>query len=91
MSEELFNILANPERFGRVFWNCDCCLTSIVRLERHVVDVEKRVKEVETMATNTVGELKKVDEVVAQLRKEFDLERERTRGKQISMVPVLAV
>ena len=82
MSEELFNILANPERFGGVCWNCDCCLVSIARLERHVVDVEKRVKEVETMATNTAGELKKVDEVVAQLRKEFDLERERTRAEE---------
>ena len=34
------------------------------------------------MATNTAGELKKVDEVVAQLRKEFDLEREREPGQR---------
>ena len=81
MSEELFKILAEPERFGGVCWNCDSCLASIARLERKVVDVEKRVKEVETLATKTAGDLKKVDDEVAILRRELETEKAKSRAE----------
>ena len=81
MSDELFNILAEPERFGGVCWNCDSCLASIARLERKVVDVEKRVKEVENLATKTAGDLKKVDDEVAVLRRELEAEKAKSRAE----------
>ena len=81
MSEELFKILAEPERFGGVCWNCDSCLASIARLERKVVDVEKRVKEVETLATKTAGDLTKVDDEVAILRRELETEKAKSRAE----------
>ena len=31
ISEELFNILVDPEKYGGVCWNCDSCLASSAR------------------------------------------------------------
>ena len=79
ISDELFNILANPEAYGGVCWNCDSCLASSARLERTVVAFEARVKEVENVTARTASELKRVDANVAQLRRELEEEKAKNR------------
>ena len=79
ISDELFKILADSENYGGVCWNCTSCLASTARLERHVIALESRVKEVETVMIKTTSEIKRVDDSVAQLRREFEAEREKTK------------
>jgi hypothetical protein len=79
ISDELFNILADPEAYGGVCWNCNSCLASSARLERTVVAFENRVKEVENVVAKTVTELKRVDGDVVQLRRELEAEKAKNR------------
>ena len=76
ISDELFTFLVKGEG---VCWNCNSCLASSARLERTVIAFEARLKETETVSTKTVNELKRVDGDLAQLRKEFEAEKEKTR------------
>ena len=76
ISDELFNFLREGEG---VCWNCNSCLASSARLERTVIAFEARLKETETVSAKTIGELKRVDDGLAQLRKEFEAEKEKTR------------
>jgi hypothetical protein len=48
ITKELFNILANPAKFGaNVSWNCDSCQASAVRLDARMNALENRFQEVE--------------------------------------------
>ena len=76
ISDELFTFLVEGEG---VCWNCNSCLASSARLERTVIAFEARLKETETVAAKTVGELKRVDDGLAQLRREFEAEKIKTR------------
>ena len=76
ISDELFSFLVEGEG---VCWNCNSCLASSARLERTVIAFEARLKEQETATTKTVGEIKRVDEGLAQLRREFEAEKAKTR------------
>ena len=76
ISDELFKFLVEGEG---VCWNCNSCLASSARLERTVVAFEARLKEAETANTKTIGEIKRVDEGLAQLRREFEAEKNRNR------------
>ena len=76
ISDELFTFLVEGEG---VCWNCNSCLASSARLERTVIAFEARLKETETVTAKTVGELKRVDDGLAQLRREFEAEKVRTR------------
>ena len=44
-----------------------------------MIAFEARLKETETVSAKTIGELKRVDDGLAQLRKEFEEEKEKTR------------
>ena len=57
-------------------------LASSAKLERTVIAFEARLKEAETVSTKTVNELKRVDGDLAQLRKEFEAEKEKTRKQR---------
>ena len=72
ISDEVFRILADPDSFGGVCWNCDSCLASSARLERTVVALETRVKAAETVSTQAINEIKRVDSDIALLRKEME-------------------
>ena len=78
ISDELFRILADPESFGGVCWNCDSCLASSARLERTVIALETRVNAAETVSNQAISEIKRVDSDIALLRKELDEVRNRT-------------
>ena len=79
ISDELFKILVEPDRYGGVCWNCDCCMASAVRLEATVRAFETRVKLVEDATAKTANDVKIVNTKVAALRREFEEERRRTR------------
>ena len=79
ISDELFKILVEPDRYGGVCWNCDCCMASAVRLEATVRAFETRVKLVEDATAKTANDVKIVNTEVAALRREFEEERRRTR------------
>ena len=76
ISDELFNFLLEGEG---VCWNCNSCLASSARLERTVIAFEARLKENEMVTAKTVGEVKRVDEDLAQLRREFEAEKVKNR------------
>ena len=76
ISDKLFSFLVEGEG---VCWNCNSCLASSARLERTVIAFEARLKEQETATTKTVEEIKRVDEGLAQLRREFEAEKAKTR------------
>ena len=78
ISDELFKILADPESFGGVCWNCDSCLASSARLERTVIALETRVKAAETVSNQAINEIKRVDSNIALLRRELDEVKNRT-------------
>ena len=83
ISDELFRILADPESFGGVCWNCDSCLASSARLERTVVALETRVKEAETVSTRAINEIKRVDSDIALLRKELEEVKNRQTNEAV--------
>jgi hypothetical protein len=83
ISKELFNILANPGKFGgHVSWNCDSCQASAVRLEVRMNALENRFQEVENKVIRSEGVIqdtvKRMDVVdVRQRRIEQAMELER--------------
>ena len=72
ISDELFNILVDPEKYGGVCWNCDSCLASSARLERHLKSFEARVNQVEIATAKTTSDLKVVDSKVDNLRRDLE-------------------
>ena len=91
ISKELYNILKNPMRFGgQVYWNCDSCLASAVRLEAKMTLLETRVNEVEERVARSEGvvqafekRVEKVEKRQDQVEGKVDKERERLRKERI--------
>ena len=79
ISDELFRILADPDSYGGVCWNCDSCLASSARLERTVVALETRVKAAETVSNQAINEIKRVDSDIALLRRELEEVKNKTK------------
>ena len=80
ISDKLFNILVDLEKYGGVCWNCDSCLASTARLERHLKSFEARVNQVEAATAKTSSDLKVVDAKVDNLRR--DRKRNRSRSRE---------
>ena len=55
ISNELFNLLANPEKYGAtgVLWNCVSCQQSAARLEKIVRNMEGKIQAVEDRVRGT--------------------------------------
>jgi hypothetical protein len=85
ISKEVFNILANPTKYGmNVSWNCDSCQASAARLEERMNALEGRFLEVENRVVRSEAVVqentRRVDTVEArQTRLEQEMERERER------------
>jgi ACT domain-containing protein len=89
MTNELYNMLANPDKYGAVglTWNCTSCLASTARVLEAVSKYENRIKEVENRVNvneNAVVDLgKKVETISEDIKKRDDkLERYRHQTKQ---------
>jgi hypothetical protein len=92
ISKELFNILANPGKYGAVGgvnWNCDCCMASAVRLEKRMNALETRFQEVEhRMIVNegvmqdTTRRMDKVEDRQTRVEQTMEQERERMRRER---------
>jgi hypothetical protein len=88
ISRELFNILANPAKYGAgVSWNCDSCQASAARLEERMNALEGRFQEVENRVVRNEGIVqdatRRVDSVEQrQTRLEGEVARERERAKK---------
>ena len=78
MSNEMYNLMANPEKYGAVglSWTCVSCMASAAKIEEVVGRYENRIKEVETRVSSTessVTELgRKVDKINEELRARDD-------------------
>jgi hypothetical protein len=91
ISKELFNILANPAKYGAgVSWSCDNCQASAVRLEERTNALEGRFIEVESRMVRTEGACqdatKRVDAVESRqsrLEKAMEEEREKMRKERM--------
>jgi hypothetical protein len=90
ISKELLNILANPSKYGAgcVFWNCDSCQASAIRLDKRMNALEGRFQEVENRVVRSEGIVqeatKRVDNVEARqekLERNMELEREKIRSE----------
>jgi hypothetical protein len=88
ISKEVFNILANPTKYGLgIVWNCDSCQASAARLDARMHALEGRFQEVENRVTRSEGIVqdatRRVDSVEArQLKMEQMLEQERERARK---------
>ena len=85
ISDELFNILVDPEKYGGVCWNCDSCLASTARLERHLKSFEARVNQVEAATAKTSSDLKVVDAKVDNLRRDLETVKAKSRETEEKM------
>jgi hypothetical protein len=86
ISKEIFNILANPAKYGTagITWNCDSCMASAARLEARMNALEGRFQQVEHKVVMQEGAIqetaKRMDSVeVRQNKVEQALEQERER------------
>jgi hypothetical protein len=85
ISKEVFNILANPGKYGLgLTWNCDSCQASAARLDQRINALEGRFAEVEGRVTRSEGIVqdttRRMDSVeVRQNKVEQALEQERER------------
>jgi hypothetical protein len=89
ISKEVFNILANPTKYGGVSWTCDSCQASAARLEARMEALEGRFQEVENRmarSENTVQDAaRRVENVETRqdrLEREMEKERERMRKER---------
>jgi hypothetical protein len=88
ISKEVFNILANPSKYGMgVSWNCDSCQASAKRLEERMNALEGRFVEVENRVIRNEGIVqeatKRVESVeVRQTKLENMMEQERERMRR---------
>jgi hypothetical protein len=88
ISKEVFNILANPGKYGMgVSWNCDSCQASAARLEERMNALEGRFMEVENRVVRNEAVVqeatRKVDDVERrQTRLEQEMEKERERMRR---------
>jgi hypothetical protein len=56
ISKEVFNILANPNKYGLgIVWNCDSCQASAARLDARMQALEGRFQEVENRVIRSEG------------------------------------
>jgi hypothetical protein len=91
ISKEVFNILANPGKYGMgVSWNCDSCQASAARLDERINMLEGRFQEVESRVTRSEGIVqdatRRVDSVEARQSKiEQAVEQERERMRRERM------
>jgi hypothetical protein len=87
ISKELFNILANPGKYGAgISWSCDSCQASSARLDERIVALENRFQEVENRVIRSEGvvqdAVRKVDNVETRqsnLEQAMEQEREKIR------------
>jgi hypothetical protein len=90
ISKEVFNILANPAKYGLgISWNCDSCQASAARLETRMNALEGRFVEVEARVIRNEGVVQeakqKVESVEARqtkLEQAMEQERERMRRER---------
>jgi hypothetical protein len=90
ISKEVFNILANPAKFGmNVSWNCDSCQASAARLEERMnalegrfMEVENRVVRSEAVVQEATKRVENVEVRQANLEREMERERERMRRER---------
>jgi hypothetical protein len=89
MSAELFNILANPERYGGsgILWNCQSCMASAARLEKLVRNLEGSVKMVEERVRGTEEEVRGLETRMGKLeaaaqRKDEDTDKKLGRTER---------
>ena len=61
ISDELFSILEDRERYQAVSWSCDSCLASAGRLEDSVLALEGRIKAVESATVKTTETVRDLD------------------------------
>jgi hypothetical protein len=93
ISKEVFNILANPTKYGGVSWTCDSCQVSAARLEARMEALEGRFQEVENRmarSENTVQDatrrVENVETRQERLEREMEKERERMRKERAEEV-----
>ena len=69
VSNELYNILANPEKYGTsgISWKCDSCQASAAKLHELVEKYENRIKGVEVRLADTEGAVKDMDREVKKI------------------------
>jgi hypothetical protein len=88
ISKEVFNILANPQKYGLgVSWTCDSCQASAARLDARMSALEGRFTEVEDRVIRSEAIVqeatRRVEHVeVRQTRVEQALEQERDRVRR---------
>jgi phage shock protein A len=69
ISTELFNILAHPDKYGGVSWNCESCLASTARLEALVKTFASKIQQVEERVGGTEGAVRALDRKVDKMEK----------------------
>jgi hypothetical protein len=90
ISKEVFNILANPAKYGLgISWNCDSCQASAARLEDRMnalegrfVEVESRVIRSECVVQEAKQRVENVESRQTKLEQAMEQERERMRREQ---------
>jgi hypothetical protein len=88
ISKEVFNILANPTKYGvGINWNCDSCQASAARLDARINALEGRFTEVEGRVIRSEAVVmeanRRVENVEARQSKlEQTVEQERERARR---------
>ena len=82
LSKEVYNLIANPEKYGGFCWNCDSCMASTHRLEAIVKAYETRIQEVEARAVRTEGRVQDVEKRVENVEKKQEGQEERMERRE---------
>ena len=77
LTDDLLKVIVD---IGGLCWNCDCCLASSARLERAVNNFDIKLKEMEAASARNAVEIRRVDDSVGQLRKEFEAEKVKNKN-----------
>ena len=82
MPDEVYNILAHPEKHGfTVAWTCDACKECNARIDLMVKGLENRVKEVESRMDKADSRVDKVEYGIKDLDREVEKVKEAVKGK----------
>jgi len=70
MPPELYNILANPEKYGTcgMSWSCSSCQASAAKVLEVVNAYEKRITDVETRVTTGEGKMKELGKEMEKMK-----------------------
>ena len=81
ITNELYNILANPEKYGTsgISWKCDSCQASAAKIHELVEKYENRIKGVEVKLAETESVVQNMDKEVKKIGESL-----RTRDDKIN-------